>query len=485
MPNNAAAGLSKGRILIIDDNRTNTAMVKDVLLANGFEALSACNGPDGIGAAAEFNPAVILLDLIMPGMDGIAVCRKIRGLNLPLRPSIIVVSVKNGKDAMVEALQSGADDFIVKPIHEGELLSRINAQLRIAEFYKGIEEDKKNLEKILSITNAISSTLDPSEVLGIIVKEVAEATNAVRCSIVLIVKDDEGYVLASHDDPGVKDLRLDLSKYPEIREAVATKKVLTIDDMAAHPLTEKIKEQVKGLKGMSVLIMPIVFNDDVLGTIILRTRRGGRRFSDKEKTFCNVVANASFHAIKNARLFEKVTREKEHLREMAIKDQLTSLYNHNFFYTRLEEEFERAVRYELPLGLIMMDIDDFKKINDTYGHRAGDGVLKDISALIKKSGRKTDIVARYGGEEFAVILPHTTLKGSFDEAERLRHLIESHTYAGLLKTRITMSLGVAAYPNGVMNSGELVNRADNALYKAKWNGKNRVCMDTEEEDDIA
>ncbi len=339
---------------------------------------------------------------------------------------------------------------------------------------------KEILEKTLAITNALSSTLDANECLGIIVKAIAEGTNAARCSIVLIVKENEGYVLASHDDPGLKDLRIDLAKYPEIIEAVNTKKCLEIEDIACHPLTEKVREHLQGLKGMSVLIMPMVFNDEVLGTIVLRTRRKSKRFSEAEMNFCRIVTNASFHAIRNARLFEKVTREKEHLREMSIRDQLTGLYNHNFFYTRLEEEFERAVRYELPLSLIMMDIDDFKKVNDTFGHRAGDAVLKDIAAIIKKRGRKTDILARYGGEEFAVILPHSSLKGAADEAERLRSLIERHDCAGLLNTRVTMSLGVASYPqNGIRNSGDLVNHADNALYRAKGSGKNRVCVDAE------
>ncbi|MFQ5465414.1 MAG: GGDEF domain-containing protein, partial [Thermodesulfobacteriota bacterium] len=191
--------------------------------------------------------------------------------------------------------------------------------------------------------------------------------------------------------------------------------------------------------------------------------------------FCQIVANASYHAIKNARLYEEVSREKEYLKEVAIRDQLTGLYNHNFFYSRFEEEFERAVRYETSLSLLMLDIDDFKRINDTYGHRVGDIALKEIAAIIMKGVRKTDVVARYGGEEFAVILPHTMLKGALEEAERLREMIASHSYAGLSRDRITVSIGVASYPQkGAMNSGDLVNYADDALYKAKAGGKNTV-----------
>ncbi|MBI5492433.1 MAG: diguanylate cyclase [Deltaproteobacteria bacterium] len=465
----------KNKVLIIDDNLTNKAILEDILTSNGYETKFAQDGGEGLRIISDWNPSVILLDLIMPGMDGRKVCREIREMKLPSRPSIIIVSMQGDKDTIVSTLSDGADDFIVKPINEAELIARVKAQLRISDFYRQIGEDKRNLESILAITSAMSATLDPSEVLNTIVTKVAGVTDAVRCSIVLIVKDDEGYVLASHEDPSVKELKLDLSNYPEIRQVINTKSPLAVEDIMNNPIMSVVKDKVRGLGDMSLLIVPIVFNDEVLGTLFLRTKRREQGFSQKEVDFCRIVANSSFHALKNARLFEKVSREKDYLKEIAVKDQLTSLYNHNFFYSRLDEEFERAVRYETPLSLIMMDIDNFKNINDTYGHRIGDIVLKEIAAMIRRGVRKTDIVARYGGEEFAVVLPHTLLKGAVDEAERIRELIESHAYAGLVNNRITMSFGVASYPQkGAMNSGDLVNHADDALYKAKWSGKNCV-----------
>lgn len=463
------------KVLIVDDDITNKAILEDILHSNGYETRYAPDGAEGLKTIAAWQPSVILLDLVMPGLDGIGVLKELRSMDLPSRPSVIVVSMKSDEKSIVSSLSSGADDFIVKPINEPELVARIRAQLRINEFYREIEEDKRNLETILAITGAMSATLDPSEVLNIIVNKVAGVTEAVRCSIVLIVKDDEGYVLATHEDPAVRELKLDLSKYPEIKEVISTKEPLALDDVINHPLMAGVKNRIADLKDMSILIVPIVFNDEVLGTLFLRTRKKENGFSRKEIDFCRIVANSSFHALRNARLFEKVTKEKEYLREIALKDQLTSLYNHNFFYSRLEEEFERAVRYETPLSLIMLDIDNFKQVNDTYGHRVGDVVLREIAAMVKRGVRKTDIVARYGGEEFAVILPHTLLKGAVEEAERLREIVESHAYAGLVSNKITVSIGVAAYPQkGAMNSGDLVNYADDALYKAKWSGKNCV-----------
>jgi len=466
----------KKKILVIDDNLTNKAIISDILQHNGYEVRYAANGPEGLEMATQWSPSLILLDLVMPGMGGMEVCKAIRTMTFVNRPSVIIISSKGDKKTITEALNCCADDFLVKPLEESELIARVKAQLRISDFYKELEEDKKNLETILDITSALGATLDPTEVLDTIVAKVANTTSAVRCSILLISKSDEGYVLASHDNPGVHELKIDLSKYPEIQKVVESKSPLALNDITEDPIMAPVRDKIQELHDMSVLIVPIVFHDEVLGTLFLRTRKKEGGFTKKEIDFCRIIANSSFHALKNARLYEQVRREREFLQELAVKDQLTSLYNHNFFYSRLDEEFERAVRYETTLSLIMMDIDNFKNINDTYGHRVGDMVLKEIAAMIKRGVRKTDVVARYGGEEFAVILPHTKLQGALDEAERIREMVESHAYAGLTADRITLSFGVAVYPNGskLINSGDFVNMADDALYEAKKSGKNCV-----------
>jgi diguanylate cyclase (GGDEF)-like protein len=465
----------KHKILIIDDDPTTKAMLCDALCTDEFETRSVSGGKEGLALISEWEPSVILLDLVMPEIDGLQVCEMVRATHLGWRPSVIMVSSKGDQKSIVEALSMGADDFIVKPFNEAELVARVRAQTRISDFYSEVAEDKRNLESMLAISNAVSATLDPAEVLNIIVNRVATVTGALRCSIVLTASKDEGYVLATNDNPKINDLKLDLAKYPEIKEVMNTKSPLALEDILNHPLMSGVKDRIRDLKDMSVLIVPIVIQDEMLGTLFLRTRRKESGFSKKEVDFCKIVANASFRAIKNARRFEKVSQEKDKLKKIAVTDALTTLYNHNFFYTRLGEEFDRAVRYETRLSLIMMDIDDFKQINDRYGHRTGDDVLKEVAAMIKRGVRKTDFVARYGGEEFAIIMPHTTTDGAIEEAERLRELIASHAYAGLIEETITMSFGVASYPEiGVMSSGDFVDRADDALYNAKRSGKNCI-----------
>ena len=463
------------KVLIIDDDLTIKVMFEDILHAHDYQTFHALNSREGVRFVKEHLPDIILLDIAIPAMNGLGTCQAIRNIDLPTRPSIIMVSNKGDKEA-IQALEKGADDFITKPVDDAELIAKIKAQSRIKSFYQELHEDKKNLEIILDITNAISSLLKVEEVLYTIVTRVAAITSAVRCSIVLIGKEDVGYVLASHDNPTIKEIKLDLNKYPEIKEVIKNKKPIVVEDIPRHPLMAEVKNLVKDLEKMNVLVLPIVWEEEVVGTLFLRTHRLDKGFTDKEIQFCQIIANSAYHAVKNATLFEEISKEKDLMKSMAITDRLTELYNHDFFYTRLDEEFNRAARYEIPLSLIMMDLDDFKKINDTYGHRTGDRVLKEVANIIKKLVRKADIVARYGGEEFAIILPQTNLKGAEEDAERIRAAILNHTYTGLIKENTTISLGVASYPsaNAIINSGDLVNLADTALYEAKRAGKNRV-----------
>jgi diguanylate cyclase (GGDEF)-like protein len=341
-------------------------------------------------------------------------------------------------------------------------------------------DENNAIEKILAITTAISASLEISEVFNIIVNKVAEAMDAIDCSIVLLEKDGaEASVLESFKELPTNNLQLNIDNYPEIKRVLETRKPLAITDIANHPLMLDIQDSVKELSEVSALVIPIVFDDPNLGTIFLRVKRGGKEFSENEINLCRLVAEASFFSLKNASTFESMKAEKDKLKEISISDPLTGIYNHNYFYKRLEEEFGRASRYGMPLSVVMMDIDNFKEINDTLGHRVGDEVLKRIANLLKTSVRKSDLIARYGGEEFAAILTYTQKNGAAEEAERLRALISDLTFEDDgIDLNVTLSLGVAEYnPDNTANAGELVNRADKALYQAKNAGKNCVKID--------
>ncbi len=177
-----------------------------------------------------------------------------------------------------------------------------------------------------------------------------------------------------------------------------------------------------------------------------------------------------FPALKRISLFARID-------ELSVIDGLTGVYRRGFFDEKLNFEFSRAKAFKTSLGLMIIDIDHFKKINDTYGHQAGDSVLKKVAAVIKENVYETDMVARYGGEEFVVIMPRAQAEGALRKAEHIRKLIESEIFeAGVEKIRITISAGIAHYPKDAETVSDLISKADTALYKAKESGRNRICQ---------
>jgi two-component system, cell cycle response regulator len=174
--------------------------------------------------------------------------------------------------------------------------------------------------------------------------------------------------------------------------------------------------------------------------------------------------------------FDALVGETADLHQKAITDGLTQVYNRRFFEERLKEEFRRAQRYDDPLSLVLLDLDEFKSINDRFGHQEGDRVLRDVAAVMRKSIRDTDVVARYGGEEFALLLPKTPLAGALTVAERVWKDV-AVLKAGAPPVRITGSLGVSGFPNRSVSSPEqLFRTADDALYRAKRDGRNKICL---------
>ena len=223
----------------------------------------------------------------------------------------------------------------------------------------------------------------------------------------------------------------------------------------------------------SILAVPLMLRGKLIGILMVTDKMTGEPFSAEDE---DLLLNASFHmalAIEKLWFYDK-------LQQLANLDGLTGLYNHRAFQDRLDEEIERARRGGHSLALLMLDIDLFKVFNDTYGHLAGDRILKEVSKIIRASIRKMDIPARYGGEEFAVILPESTLQGAFLVAERIRQEVaEKRIDFDGKKIGVTISIGIALYPEDGKDKKSLIASADLALYHAKRSGRNRVCTYSE------
>ena len=241
---------------------------------------------------------------------------------------------------------------------------------------------------------------------------------------------------------------------------------------------QSVRDIIKPLGIKSILVLPIIFREKVIGTLFLRTSRKVHTFSANEVRLLNAIASASANALYNAFLFEQVEDEKTRLEKLAITDYLTGIFNIRYFYHRIIEEFSRSQRYAFPVSSLMLDIDHFKKVNDVYGHKTGDMVLKEFAQLVKKHLRKSDVFARYGGEEFIVLLPQTSLDGAVVEAERIRKCVKDHKLKSLKnKAQLTVSIGIATYPDPrIKTHDDLIACSDDALFTAKQRGRDQIVV---------
>lgn len=304
------------RILIVDDQRFALQLLRDALAPTGCTIDEAYDGGMAFDKALEFQPDIILMDILMPGVNGIEACKRLKGDERTRYIPIVMITAKKDKEHLVAAFEAGADDYLTKPFAHFELLIRINSTLHRSSIQSVIERKARDSAVLLEISQAITSTLNTREILQIIVDRIAEIIEVKRCSIARVHEADGcGHVLASSDAPDVSGLRIDLERYPEIREVIRTGKSLLIEDAKNHPLMENVREHIVKLDFNTILVLPVIHRCEVIGTLMLRTARGDKPFNDREIRFCQLVANVSAGALRNAFLYERVREESVELHQ--------------------------------------------------------------------------------------------------------------------------------------------------------------------------
>jgi diguanylate cyclase (GGDEF)-like protein len=255
------------------------------------------------------------------------------------------------------------------------------------------------------------------------------------------------------------------------REVFRRRHNIYMSDLRQAPQST-IMRVAQGMGG-SLFAVPLIVRDEMIGALVV-SRHQRNAFSPIERQSIDSIASQISVAFDRARLYTKT-------KELAVKDELTGVYNRRHFQQMLNLEFKRAERFRRPVSLLLLDVDHFKKFNDTYGHLKGDEVLRSLAQLVKNSLREVDLVARYGGEEFVIVLPNTAFADALKVAEKLRVLILSRLRIVPDSVRdqkeafsITASIGVSAYPDCARTPKALINTADMALYKAKRENRNTV-----------
>ena len=366
-------------------------------------------------------------------------------------------------------------DFSVRvPVRNNDEIGRLSAGFN--SMTSSLEVTKKELDRHLlelftlyNISKTMNSTFEMEELLNRIVKDISESMKIDRIIIMLISKAKEELFIASStgfESNIALDFRVKLGKGLYGKAALTGKSVLIEEvdrskNISPHDIFDS--------RVNSILVAPFMRRAEVLG-LICGYKDKPNKLSDSDMQLFDSVAEHVCVALENARLFEET-------KMLAITDGLTGLFNKRYFQDKLEMEMERARRKKHDLSLILLDLDNFKFYNDTNGHPAGDALLQELAPLIQSSVRKIDIACRYGGEELAIILPETDKSGAAIIADVLLKKINSYPFHNREKQPlgcISASIGVSSFPEDAGNLEVLVKKADEALYKAKFEGKNRV-----------
>jgi two-component system cell cycle response regulator len=440
------------RILVVDDIAANCRLLEAKLLNEYYEVAIANSGPEALATVGRWMPDVVLLDVMMPGMDGYEVCRRLKAQPGTAHIPVVMITALTDPAERVRGLEAGADDFLSKPVDDATLFARLRALLRmkqVLDAWRLRAETARDLgfepppgpSPSVAGARALIVNEDAAETEALAGVLAADALDVTHCA-------DPGEAWDIMVD-GVHDvalLSLSLDGGDALRLASRLRAHASTRDLPVLLVADS------GQKGLVLRGFELGANDHVLRPVDPNELRARVR-----------------NQIRRKRYQERLRADLDRSLEMAVTDPLTGLRNRRYVRRHLE-----GVLRNSGAAVLLLDVDRFKSVNDTYGHAAGDVVLREVAERVRGHLRAADVVARYGGEEFLVVMSGATVDDALLVAERLRAAIASApVLAEGQSLNITASFGAAAGDIGTP-SDDVVGAADAALYRAKNNGRNRV-----------
>jgi two-component system cell cycle response regulator len=447
------------RVLVVDDILSNVKLLEAKLAAEYFEVITAYNGEQALARVASDAPDIILLDVMMPGMDGFEVCRRIKSNGKTTHIPVVMVTALDQPSDRVTGLDAGADDFLTKPVDDMSLFARVRSLVRLKMMTDELRM-REETGQSMGLTDASETMIEPDPTGRILIVEdrpesvawfraALEAKNKVDD----IATFDEALVSARGGDFDLIVVSLGIRAFDGLR---LCSHLRSLAEIRNTPILVLVSEG-ENRKLAQALDMGV--NDYLMRPV------------DRNELMARVKTQ-----LRKKRYADKLRHNMQLSLEMAITDQLTGLHNRRYMARHLDTLMKNASEAK-PISFLIMDIDYFKAVNDTYGHDVGDEVLRDFASRIAANVRGIDLACRYGGEEFVVVMPDTDAGYAYTIAERLRQSIELTPFPisrAPNKINVTASIGIASSNGNGDDSDKLLHRADQALYRAKREGRNRV-----------
>ncbi|RYB04959.1 PleD family two-component system response regulator [Lichenibacterium ramalinae] len=452
------------RILVVDDVPANVKLLEARLSAEYFEVRTAANGFDALQLAGRSGFDVILLDVMMPGLDGFEVCRRLKSDPVTAHVPVVLVTALDHTADRVRGLEAGADDFLTKPVDELALVARVRS---LARFKQVVDELRRQVEASGTLG------LQPGSKLGALVEEGGRGR-------VLLVEDR-----AASAERLVASLSqshtVDLAGEPDdalFRAATGGYDLVVISSALKGYDALRICSQIRSLERTRDLPILLLAEPDDRARIVRGLDLGVNDYLlrpvDRDELMARVRSQ-----LRRKRYADRLREIMQASLQMAVTDPLTGLHNRRYLESHLGGLIDAAADGDKPLSLMILDIDHFKSVNDTYGHDAGDEVLKAFAERVKTVIRGVDVLCRLGGEEFIIVMPDTSLEVAGRVAERVRQSVGGTAFPidkGGRHIPVTVSIGISERRNG-READAMMKRADRALYQSKALGRNRVSAD--------
>jgi two-component system cell cycle response regulator len=453
------------RILVVDDILPNVKLLEAKLNNEYYEVFTATSGEEALAKAASERPDLILLDIMMPGMDGYEVCRRLKANKELAHIPVVMVTALTDPEDKVRGLEVGADDFLSKPINDTALMARVKSLVRL----------KMTMDEWHVRENAATQ-------LGIVESFSAMAQSDRNGKILIIEDRDFEQKKFTETLQGEHDMVMCVSSGPRAVELVGKYSfdviILSLNLNGEDGL--RLVSHLKSNEHTRSVPIVMVGKEEDMPKIANGLEFGAHDYLIRPVERNELKARIRTQ-IRKKRFQESLRSSYEISLSMALTDGLTGLYNRRYLEVHLDKLLQKNREDKKRLAVLLMDIDHFKKVNDTYGHGVGDEILKSFAARLRDKLRSFDAVARYGGEEFVVILPDVSTERAYRVADRLRSTIANEPFAcktpqGLLD--ITTSIGGAIISDDeTVSVREALDRADKCLYEAKESGRNCVVFE--------